>query len=52
MTENGWGKERKMNRETAMPILVAGREGGGSSKTLDKGTALYIIFNSCNLTEP
>jgi hypothetical protein len=28
MTENGWGKERKINGELAMPILVAGGEGG------------------------
>jgi hypothetical protein len=28
MTENGWGKERKINDEPAMPILVTGGEGG------------------------
>jgi hypothetical protein len=27
MTENGWGKERKINGELATPILLTGREG-------------------------
>jgi hypothetical protein len=27
MTANGWGKERKINGEPAMPILVTGGEG-------------------------
>jgi hypothetical protein len=29
MTENGWGKERKINIESATQILVAGGEEGG-----------------------
>jgi hypothetical protein len=45
MTENGWGKARKINGELAMPILVLGgerelkqnlRQMGGSSN--------YILF--------
>jgi hypothetical protein len=28
VTENGWGKERKINGELALLILVAGGEGG------------------------
>jgi hypothetical protein len=28
MTENGWGKERKINGEPATPILVASVERG------------------------
>jgi hypothetical protein len=41
MTENGWGKERKMDGEPAMPILVAGRQ--GERKQCRCGTSLGIV---------
>ncbi len=47
MIENGWGKERKINRELATPILMAGGGGGGVwCKTFFKWTIPYIIFYS------
>jgi hypothetical protein len=37
MTENGWGKEKKINSEPAMPILVVGGEGEAAGKSLANG---------------
>jgi hypothetical protein len=45
MMENGWGEERKINGELAMPILVVDRE-GRLKQNLQKmdGSLTYILF--------
>jgi hypothetical protein len=45
MTENGWGKVRKMNGEPATPILVVGGEGRLKQKLrqMDSSSS-YILF--------
>ncbi len=37
MTENGWGKERKINDKLAMLVLVAGGEGGAEARPWANG---------------
>jgi hypothetical protein len=45
MTENGWGKVRKMNGEPATPILVVGGEGKLKQKRRQMdGSSSYILF--------
>jgi hypothetical protein len=45
MTENGWGKVRKMNGEPATPILVVGGEGRLKQKRWQMdGSSSYISF--------
>jgi hypothetical protein len=45
MTENGWGKERKINNKLAMPILVAGGLWGLKQNLLQmEGSINCILF--------
>jgi hypothetical protein len=47
MTENGWGKERKINIESATQILVAGGEAGGGGlkqNILENGQPLFKLY--------
>jgi hypothetical protein len=45
MTENGWGEERKINGEPAMPFLVRDREGGMKQNLSQMVSSLnYILF--------
>jgi hypothetical protein len=45
MTENGRGKERKINSEPATPILLADGEGGLKQNLLEMdGSLTYILF--------
>jgi hypothetical protein len=45
MTENGWGKERKINSKLATPILVIGGEGRLNQNPRQMGGSLnYILF--------
>jgi hypothetical protein len=43
MTEHGWGKERKINGELAMPILVAG-ERAAEAKPSANGRLFKLYF--------
>jgi hypothetical protein len=45
MTENRWGKERKINGKPATPILVTDGEGGLKQNFLQMdGSLNYILF--------
>jgi hypothetical protein len=45
MMENGRGKERKINSEPAMPILVADGEGGLKQNLREMdGSLTYVLF--------
>jgi hypothetical protein len=45
MTENRWGKERKINGEPATPILVTDGEGRLKQNFLQMdGSLIYILF--------
>jgi hypothetical protein len=45
MTENGWSKERKIDGEQGMLILVTGGEGGLKKNLLQmNGSLHYILF--------
>jgi hypothetical protein len=41
--EKGWGKEKKINGEPAMPILVAGG-GGAEAKSMANGRLFKLYF--------
>jgi hypothetical protein len=44
MTENGWGKERKIKGKIAMSILVAGGEGGAEARPWANGRLFKLYF--------